>query len=77
MTLTAIAVTIAGLALIGFLAWFFFGARPVKTARVTGSGQGMTSGKMEKVDFTIAGGVTCASCVASIEKGLGSLPRRV
>ena len=74
MAAIEIAVTLAGLALIGFLAWFFFGSRPAKTARKTGAGQSLPSGKMEKVDFTIAGGVTCASCVASIEKGLGSLP---
>jgi P-type Cu+ transporter len=164
-------VTLGGLALIAFLAWFFFGPRKAKTARVTGNVQeivitvkggyspdvirarkgvplrlvfdrkeagecssqvmfpdfnisknlapyakttleftpdkagrfgfvcgmnmlhgtliveeskesdpekaaapGTPSGKTEKVEFTIAGGITCTSCAVNIEKGLSYLP---
>ncbi len=32
MTVAGIAVALTGLALIGFLSWFFFGSRQVRTA---------------------------------------------
>ncbi len=170
MALTNIAVTLAGLATIGFLAWFFFSPRKARSSRITGGFQeivitvkggyspdtirvrkgvplkiifdrkeagecsakvvfpdfqvskdlapyakttleftpdkvgkfgfacGMNmlhgtiiveeastaaeptaphpqpSGKAEKAEFTIAGGVTCASCAVNIEKGISYLP---
>jgi Cu+-exporting ATPase len=63
-------VTLGGLALIGILAWYFFSSRKAKNAPVKAT----PSGKLEKAEFTIAGGVTCASCAVNIEKGLSYLP---
>jgi P-type Cu+ transporter len=48
---------------------------PQEFAKAVGVGPRMSSGKiMEKIEFTLAGGVTCASCAVNIEKGLGYLP---
>jgi len=43
-------------------------------AKAVDVGPKMAAGKLEKVEFTIAGGVTCASCAVNIEQGLGYLP---
>jgi Cu+-exporting ATPase len=43
-------------------------------ARAVGVGPQLPAGQTEKVEFTLAGGVTCASCAVNIEKGLSYLP---
>jgi Cu+-exporting ATPase len=73
-----IAVTVGGIALLGLLAYFFFGPKKARTTRVEDNIQERVSdaahpGTLEQAEFSIYG-AHCATCYVNIEAFLKELP---